>query len=304
MLASIVTVLSLSAATDHRVTIAPGVDMPYVNLGGVSSRPSNYSAFLALGGRGLDTALTYGDPTQEKVAAAITATDVPRPEIFLTTKVPCCPRSFSGHPLAYCQKPEFSGSITKDVEEDVKILGKIDLLLLHWPCDTVEETMAAWTELEAALAAGHTRAIGISNANASLLSQMLPKMKAKPSVNQCGHSIGAHNSSHNPELGGDDATVAFCQENGISYSAYSPLGGLNGLGECSNAYGCTSFGYPIACSCRRHCVLTFGVMVCGVRRCLQGPDCDCRRQEAQRLAGASCPPLASSAEHHDRDGGR
>lgn len=224
-----VTVLSLSAAPDHRVTIAPGVDMPYVNLGGVSSRPSNYSAFLALGGRGLDTALTYGDPTQEKVAAAIKATDVPRDEIFLTTKVPCCPRQFDGKPLAYCQKPEFSGSITKDVEEDVKILGKIDLLLLHWPCDTVEETMAAWTQLEAALDAGHTRAIGISNANASLLAEMLPKMKAKPSVNQCGHSIGAHNSSHNPELGGDDATVAFCQENGISYSAYSPLGGLNGL---------------------------------------------------------------------------
>ena len=152
------------------------------------------SAFLALGGRGLDTALTYGDPTQEKVAAAIKATDVPRDEIFLTTKVPCCPRQFDGKPLAYCQKPEFSGSITKDVEEDVKILGKIDLLLLHWPCDTVEETMAAWTQLEAALDAGHTRAIGISNANASLLAEMLPKMKAKPSVNQCGHSIGAHNS--------------------------------------------------------------------------------------------------------------
>ena len=41
-----------------------------------------------------------------------------------------------------------------------------------------------------------TYAIGISNANASLLSQTLPKMKAKPSVNQYSHSIGTHNSSH------------------------------------------------------------------------------------------------------------
>lgn len=195
-----------------RVTIAPGVDMPFVNLGGVSSRPSNYSAFLELGGRGIDTALTYGDPTQEKVAAAMKATSVPRGEIFLTTKVPCCPGKFHGKPVAACSRPEFSGSIAKDVEEDTKILGQIDLVLLHWPCDTVAQTLAAWSELEAALKAGHTRSIGISNANASMLEQMLPHMKIKPAVNQAGHSIGAHNDSHNPDLGGGDDTVTKTQK--------------------------------------------------------------------------------------------
>ena len=53
--------------------------------------------------------------------------------------------------------------------------------------------------------------------------------KVPPAVNQCGHSIGAHNASHNPNIGGDDATVAFCKAHGISYSAYSPLGGLDGI---------------------------------------------------------------------------
>jgi 2,5-diketo-D-gluconate reductase A len=175
---------------DHRVTIAPGVNMPYVNLGGVSSRPSNYSAFLEVGGRGLDTALTYGDATQNKVAAAIKSASVARGDVFLTTKVPCCPGKFHGKPIKSCQQPEFSGSITKDVAEAAKILGQIDLVLLHWTCDSVAETLAAWSELEAALAAGHTRAIGISNANASMLAQMLPQMKIKPVSEQPQPAVG------------------------------------------------------------------------------------------------------------------
>ena len=66
---------------------------------------------------------------------------------------------------------------------------------------------------------------------ASLLKRMLndPGVSVKPSVNQCGHSVGAHNNTHNPRIGGDDATAKFCAEHGISYSAYSPLGGLSGL---------------------------------------------------------------------------
>ena len=80
--------------------IAPGVDMPMINLGGVGSgaHQSNWTAFLALGGRGIDTALTYGDTTQTKAAAAVAASRVPRAEIMLTTKVPCCPNHFGAFP--------------------------------------------------------------------------------------------------------------------------------------------------------------------------------------------------------------
>ena len=46
------------AAPVDTIEIAPGVFMPYANLGGVRSRPSNYTEWLTLGGRGLDTALT------------------------------------------------------------------------------------------------------------------------------------------------------------------------------------------------------------------------------------------------------
>jgi len=219
---------AVHAAPPNTIEIAPGVFMPYANLGGVTSRPSNYTEWLKLGGRGLDTALTYGDNVQTKVAEALRTTSVPRSEIFLTTKVPCCP-SFA----RWCtpKYPEFNGSIAADVNRDVAILGKVDLILLHWPCDTYEETVKAYKGLETALASGVTRAIGVSNFNATLLKRMLsdPGVSVKPSVNQCGHSVGAHNSSHNPRFGGDDGTVKFCADNGISYSAYSPLGGLSGL---------------------------------------------------------------------------
>jgi len=220
-----VLLVATPAAFATAITIAPGVEMPMVNLGGVSSRPSNYTSWLQMGGVGLDTALSYGDPTQKEVASAITLSGLQRDKIFLTTKVPCCPMSIKG----YCENPELNATIEEVIAKDVALLGRIDLLLLHWPCDTLEDTQTAYAGLEAALEQGITRAIGVSNFNASLLAAMLPTVKAKPSVNQCGHSIGAHNATHNPAIGGDDETVKFCQKNGIVYEAYSPLGGLSGL---------------------------------------------------------------------------
>lgn len=217
--------IATPAALTAAVAIAPGVELPMVNLGGVISRPSNYTSWLQMGGVGLDTALSYGDATQKQVASAIAQSGLQRDKIFLTTKVPCCPTSIKG----YCDNPELNHTIEDVIARDVALLGHIDLLLLHWPCDTFEATQTAYAGLEAALEQGITRAIGVSNFNASLLAALLPTVKAKPSVNQCGHSIGAHNASHNPAFGGDDETVKFCQKHGIVYEAYTPLGGLSGL---------------------------------------------------------------------------
>ena len=51
---------------------------------------SNYSEFLRQGGRGLDTALGYTDPINHQIAAAIKAhPEIPRSEIFVTSKLPC-----------------------------------------------------------------------------------------------------------------------------------------------------------------------------------------------------------------------
>jgi diketogulonate reductase-like aldo/keto reductase len=47
-----------------------------------------------------------------------------------------------------------------------------------------------------------------------------------PAVNQCGMSVGAHNSS---TFGSDRTTLERCRDRGVTYQAYSPLGGLSGV---------------------------------------------------------------------------
>ena len=153
--------------------IAPGVVMPTVNCGGVTSKPSNYSAFLKLGGVGLDTALTYGTATQTSVGAAIKASGLPREKLFITTKVPCCPQKVVGQMCG----GSYTGSIAADVARDIKELGvgHVDLMLLHWGCDTMEQTIAAYKELEKIVmttendSSGVARAIGISNFNSTAM---------------------------------------------------------------------------------------------------------------------------------------
>ena len=208
--------------------IAPGLFMPYVNLGGVHSHPSNYSAWLAHGGVGLDTAMMYGDDVQLHVGDAIKKSGIPREKIFLTTKVPCCPEGGLG--TKWCkwydsEYPDLDAFTRGDI--DLRLLGvdRVDLMLLHWPCGTITDTIKTWRALERFQKAGKARAIGISNFNASAIDSLYAAgLSVEPVVNQCGFSIGGHNSS---TLGRDDATLAKCKEKGITHSAYSPLGGLS-----------------------------------------------------------------------------
>ena len=136
-------------------TLNTGQEMPFINLGGTSQavRPgnhySNYSEFLRQGGRGLDTALIYTDPINKQIAAAIKAhPEIPRSELFVTSKVPC--------PVAN-KNPEYSCADAADCMKRNNALLQLpwtDLTLVHEPCATPEETIARWVQMEAALAAG------------------------------------------------------------------------------------------------------------------------------------------------------
>merc|ERR1712032_1765480 len=165
----------------------------------------------------------------KQVAAAIKAhPELPREAVWVTTKVPCCPR----HGNTQCITPEYNGSILQDATENNALLkvDYTDITLLHSPCDTLEETIGRYLELQVVLKKGLTKAIGVSNFNKSMLEAFAadPRITVTPAVNQCNHAIGNHNESHAPADGGDDATVAYCQSHGIQYSAYSPLEGLDG----------------------------------------------------------------------------
>jgi diketogulonate reductase-like aldo/keto reductase len=142
----------------------------------------------------------------------------------VTTKIPCCPYHGSD-----CLANQSASTVPAEFDEDLTQLGleQVDLMLLHWPCKTLEQTVATYKQMEAMLAQNKARAIGVSNFNADFMKRFLASdIKVKPAVNQCGYSIGAHNRS---EDGQDDATRSYCQSQGVAYQAYSPLGGLSGV---------------------------------------------------------------------------
>ena len=146
--------VAATAASPTSTEIAPGVFMPFVNLGGVRSRPSNYTAWFEAGGIGVDTALTYGVAVQTATGKAVAAASLARSKIFVTTKVPCCPE---GSLPQDCGK--HNTTIAQDAAADLAQLGLdyVDLLLLHWPCDTIEQTIASYKALEPLVASGKVR---------------------------------------------------------------------------------------------------------------------------------------------------
>ncbi|KAL1508080.1 hypothetical protein AB1Y20_007674 [Prymnesium parvum] len=116
-------------AATPRVEIAPGVFMPLLNFG----VQQNHSLAIALGARGLDTANIYGDAQQRDVGAAVRTSALPRSELFVTTKIECCPGAqFLGSAAPVCRA---AGDPRAAIAHDFAVLGLayVDLLLLHWP---------------------------------------------------------------------------------------------------------------------------------------------------------------------------
>lgn len=223
----------LATTNVPRREIAPRVYMPLINFG----FQKNHTSAFELGVRGVDTALVYGDAQQKEVGRAVRAamaTGVKRSDIFVTSKIPCCPgKAFSGA----------GGSLmcllhkdpSKAVQHDFDMLGLdyIDLMLVHWPCDDFEQSVATYKAMEPFFSAGKIKALGVSNFNASALAKLLPRVAVKPVVDQCAFSIAGHTDDL---WGRDDATKKFCDAHGIAYSAYSPLGGWakHGTGHVLN----------------------------------------------------------------------
>ena len=93
------------------------------------------------------------------------------------------------------------------------------------------DTVATYKAMEPLVKSGKAKAIGISNFNASAIEAFLPQVTVKPAINQCGYSIAGHTESL---WGRDDATRHYCAAHNITYSAYSPLGGLSGVDVLSD----------------------------------------------------------------------
>jgi len=150
------------------------------------------------------------------VGAALKKTTVPREDIFVTSKLWNTMHAASDVEVA-CKE-----SLTK------LGLDFLDLYLIHWPVCLksghamppaademtdvpLEET---WRAMETLVDKGLVKAIGVSNFSMPKLQRVLEMAKVKPAVNQ----IEGHPYLQQPAL------KAFCDENGVIVTAYSPLG--------------------------------------------------------------------------------
>ena len=148
-----------------------GVEIPANGFGvyQVSKEDCKESVLTALktGYRHIDTAQSYFN--ESEVGEALKESDVPRKEIFLTTKV--------------WIDNYGEGKTYDSVVESLKKLQTdyLDLILLHQP---VGDYYAAYRDLEKLYEEGKVRAIGVSNFYPDRLVDLCMFAKIKPMVNQ------------------------------------------------------------------------------------------------------------------------
>ncbi|MDR5860903.1 2,5-didehydrogluconate reductase DkgB [Halomonas eurihalina] len=156
---------------------------------------------LKLGYRHIDTAQFYDN--EADVGAAIAASEVPREEIFLTTKVW----------FDRLQPADLKASVDESLEK----LGTeyVDLLLIHWPSPGDEVPMADYlTALSEVQQAGKTRHIGVSNFTRAQIDQAVDILGAGTLLT---NQIEVHPFLQNRNL------VAHCQSHDIAVTAFMPL---------------------------------------------------------------------------------
>lgn len=148
-----------------------GVEVPANGFGvyQVSKEDCKESVLTALktGYRHIDTAQSYFN--ESEVGEALKESDVPRKELFLTTKV--------------WIDNYGEGKTYDSVVESLKKLQTdyLDLILLHQP---VGDYYAAYRDLEKLYEEGKVRAIGVSNFYPDRLVDLCMFAKIKPMVNQ------------------------------------------------------------------------------------------------------------------------
>ncbi|MBS3742386.1 MAG: aldo/keto reductase, partial [Candidatus Cloacimonetes bacterium] len=152
---------------------------------------------LETGYRLIDTASVYGN--EEGVGKAVRESDLPREEVFVTSKVWNTDQGYERTLKAFDKSMNRLG------------LDYLDLYLIHWPVsDLYKDT---WKALEKLYNEGRIRAIGVSNFLIHHLKDLMEDAEITPMVNQ----VEFHPHLVQQEL------HDFCQKNQIQSEAWAPL---------------------------------------------------------------------------------
>lgn len=178
-----------------------GVTMPLLGLGlyDVYGKEAEQTVHWGLetGYRLLDTATVYQNETE--IGNALKDCNLPRQELFLTTKVWQTDMGFDNTLRA------FDTSLNK-LQTDY-----VDLYLVHWPVRQFRKE--TWLALEQLYAQRRVRAIGVANYLIPFLEELLAYASVIPAVNQVELS---------PYLYLKDLHQ-LCQQQNIQLQAYTPL---------------------------------------------------------------------------------
>ena len=152
---------------------------------------------LEIGYRLVDTAAIYGN--EDEIGNAIRNSNIPRSEIFVTTKVADSAQGYEPTLKA------FDNSLEK-LQMDY-----VDLYLIHWPVKAKRKD--TWLALEKLYADKRVRAIGVANYLVPFLEEMKSYQSVIPAVDQVEFT---------PWLFRKDL-LEYCQRKQIQLQSYSPI---------------------------------------------------------------------------------
>ncbi len=192
-------------------TLIPKIGFGTWNVGGgMSPNYSQDARGLAALRAALDTGYTHFDTaemyanghSEELIARAVRESGTPRGVLFFTSKV------WTNH-LHHRE-------VIKACENSLRRLQTeyLDLYLIHWPGNVpLEDTFRGLNDLTRR---GLVRAIGVSNFDLPLLRRAQTLSETPIVNNQVPYSL------HHREYA-ENGVLAYCQENGIVLTAYTPV---------------------------------------------------------------------------------
>lgn len=155
---------------------------------------------LQTGYRSIDSAKIYEN--EKGLGDAIAASDIPRSDLFITTKLWNEEQGFDTALRAFDDSLERLG------------LDYVDLYLIHWPSPHRELYAESWKALIRIKQEGRARSVGVSNFTTAHLQRILDRTGEVPVLNQ----IELHPRFQQKKL------RAFHAQHNIATESWSPLG--------------------------------------------------------------------------------
>ena len=158
----------------EQIKLNDGSAIPQLGLGVWQVDPAGTAQVVSwaiqAGYRSIDTAEGYGN--EEGVGQAIRTADVPRSELFITSKLR------NGAHQRDLALRAFDETMNKLAIE------QIDLFLIHWPVPSQGKYVEAWKTLVELRDSGRVKSIGVSNFNQDHLERVIGETGVTPAVNQ------------------------------------------------------------------------------------------------------------------------